>query len=140
MWATFDETNYPEVSVNFEGSLHNKTEYNIFTEKWLELYDKKKEFYYIFNTTKCGSVNISYTFRMASFIKKLKHEPKQYLKFSVIIYKSKWIRFLLKTIFTLQSPVAPVYIIEQKDYTQEMVENIKNNSIPPCASVFVPSN
>ena len=31
-------------------------------------------------------------------------------------------------------------IIEQKDYTQEMVENIKNNSIPPCASVFVPSN
>ena len=77
---------------------------------------------------------------MASFIKKLKREPKQYLKFSVIIYKSKWIRFLLKTIFTLQSPVAPVYIIEKKDYTPEMVENIKNNSIPPCANVFVPSN
>lgn len=140
MWATFNETKYPEVSVNFDGSLCNRKEYNSFTEKWLQLYDKKQEFYYIFDTTNCGSVNISYSIRMANFIKKLKRQPKQYLNFSVIIYKSKWIRFLLKTIFTLQSPVAPVYIIEQKDYTPEIVENIKNNSIPPCANVFVPSN
>ena len=140
MWATFDETKYPEVSVNFDGSLSNRTEYNSFTENWLELYDKKQNFYYIFDTTNCGSVNIAYSFRMASFIKKLKRRPKQYLDFSVIIYKSKWIRFLLKTIFTLQSPVAPVYVIEKKDYTPDMIENIKNNSIPPCANVFVPSN
>ena len=140
MWATFDETKYPEVSVNFDGSLSNRTEYNNFTENWLELYDKKQDFYYIFDTTKCGSVNISYSIRMSNFIKKLKRHPKQYLNFSVIIYKSKWIRFLLKILFTLQSPVAPVYIIEQNDYKPEMIENIKNNSIPPCANVFVPSN
>lgn len=140
MWATFDETKYPEISVKFEGSLRNRSEYNFFTEKWIQLYDKKQDFYYIFDTTNCGSVNISYSIRMANFIKKLKRQPKQYLNFSVIIYKSKWIRFLLKTIFTLQSPVAPVYIIEQNDYKPEMIENIKNNSIPPCANVFVPSN
>ena len=50
MWATFDETNYPEVSVNFEGSLRNRTEYNNFITKWIELYDKKQDFYYIFDT------------------------------------------------------------------------------------------
>ena len=46
--GNFDETKYPEVSVNFEGSLRNRTEYNNFVTKWIELYDKKQDFLLIF--------------------------------------------------------------------------------------------
>ena len=46
---------------------------------------------------------------MANFIKELKRKE-QFLKSSIIIVESKYLRFLLDLIFKLQKPVANVYM------------------------------
>ena len=59
---------------------------------------------------------------MASFIKELKRKE-QYLKSSIIIVESKYLRFLLNLIFKLQKPVANVYMTRNSSETH--IERIR---------------
>ena len=47
---------------------------------------------------------------MTLFIKNLRKEPYHYLQKSLILVNDKHIKRLLDFVFTLQSPVAPVYL------------------------------
>tara|TARA_B100001093_G_C26582318_1_gene907844 strand:- start:639 stop:899 length:261 start_codon:yes stop_codon:yes gene_type:complete len=74
------------------------------------------------------SANIKYVFKLSSFIKFIKKNIKvQYLKYSVITVNSTFVKYLLNIIFTISSPVAPVYIINKDDYYVKIHEDIKNN-------------
>jgi hypothetical protein len=64
---------------------------------------------------------------MSQFISKLKKEPKQYLKKSIIIVNSNIVKYMLNIIFTYQTPVAPVYLIELNDNTNYIIDKILNN-------------
>ena len=58
-----------------------------------------------------GYVNPKYCYKMAEFISELKGGDIQYLTSTRIINVNRYLYYLLKLIFALQGPVAPVTIV-----------------------------
>ena len=60
--------------------------------------------------------------------KKLKKKKKNYnnvfLSKSIIICKNNFLKYLLKCIFSLQKPLAPVYIIDNENYITKLCNSI----------------
>ena len=121
MFVTFNYDHYPNVYVTF-GKLETDEEFNILTNEWLKLYEKKVYFTFIFDTTNLEVYNIKYSFKMSAFIHRLKKEPEQYLQKSVILVTNSFIQYLLDFIFYIQSPLAPVYIVREKEDIQKILD------------------
>lgn len=138
MWSLYNYTNFPVVYVSFHGNLNNKEKFNGFINNWKRLYQERNPFSFVFDTKHCGHVNIKYCFRMSAFIKKLKHEQKQYLQKSIIIYYRGWIKSLLQLTFSIQSPVAPVYLVNGNDNKEETIRLLNNNIIPNNVIIYLP--
>ena len=110
MFAVFNYDKLPFVLVNFNESINNDEEFDDFLKTWLLLYHNSNDFYFIFDTRRMGIISPVYCIKMALFIKKLRKQPYHYLQKSLIIVNDNRIKNLLDIIFTLQSPVAPVYL------------------------------
>ena len=108
MWAEYNHTTYPIVEVNMKGTIKDDEEFQTFLNEWLDLYEKKRDFVFIFDTREVGWVSPRYALKMANFITELKKRDIQYLKRSSIIVDSLWIKFLLQFIFYIESPISPV--------------------------------
>jgi hypothetical protein len=139
MWSHYNYTDFPVVYVSISGPLRHDDEFKDFINSWKKLYNQKRNFNFVFYTKDCGYVHIKYAFSMVSFIKKLKTQPKQYLKSSIILYHSKWIKYLLQFIFSCQSPVAPVYLLNGKKADFRMIKNIHAGIIPEEATIYLPN-
>ncbi len=100
-----------------------------FLSKWRDLYNKKEQFCFKFDTTEINSAPIKYCFIFSNFIKELKSEPVQYLEFSIINIKSNIIRCLLNLILSIQKPVAPIYITKSIDEMHELFGYLSTNNI-----------
>ena len=114
MFANFDYSNFPIVLVDLSGTIDNDLQFKHFTESWLNLYKREREFEFIFETKNMSSEFISpkYCLCVAFFIRSLKKKQKQYLKKSKIYVYNKYIFRILKIIFYIEKPVAPVELIE----------------------------
>lgn len=120
MWAKYNFNNFPIVKVEFDGVIEENKDFIDFINKWKRLYDEKEDFEFIFDTSGCGLVNPKYSFYMAFFIKNLKKKPKQYLKKSTIYIYHKCILYLLKMVFYIEKPVAPVHLVFKEKETNEI--------------------
>ena len=95
-------------------------------KKIKNLYIQQKDFTFIFDTTNVSDVPFKYSIRMAEFIRRLKKDNSyHYLQKSIIIVNSVFVKRMLNIIFKIQSPVAPVYILD--DEKQEYINSILNN-------------
>ena len=114
MFANFDYSRFPVVLVDLSGTINNDEQFTHFTENWLKLYEDQSEFEFIFETQNMSSAFISpkYCLYVALFIRSLKKKKIQYLKKSKINFYKKYIFRLLKIIFYIEKPVAPVELIE----------------------------
>ena len=64
---------------------------------------------------------------MTLFIKSLRKQPYHYLQKSLILVNDNTIKRLLDFVFTLQSPVAPVYIwLTEEDNKDTLIETINH--------------
>lgn len=125
MFAKYDYSNFPLVKIDLSGNIKNNEDFLNFTNQWLKLYDNEKEFEFIFNTYNCGLINPKYCLYTALFIKKIKQKKIQYLKKSTIYVYNKYIFHLLKIIFYIEKPVAPINIIfYDKLNNLKIIENI----------------
>ena len=84
------------------------------------------------------NIPLKYSIKMALFIKKLRKQPYHYLQKSLILVNNPNIKRLLDFVFTMQSPVAPVYIWLTEESDQTILEtkllqlskrNLTNNII-----------
>tara|TARA_B100000700_G_C14971690_1_gene821769 strand:- start:35 stop:469 length:435 start_codon:yes stop_codon:yes gene_type:complete len=123
MWATYDDTEFPLIRVKLEGKIQNNEDFYNFTTTWDSYNSRRSDYVLVFDAREVGYVSIKYAFKMASFIKELKRKE-QYLKSSIIIVESKYLRFLLNLIFTLQKPVADVYMT--RDSTEKHIQQIRS--------------
>ena len=121
MFVTFKYDNFPNIYVTL-GKLNSTEEFNVLTDEWLRLYQKKEYFTFIFDTTNLEVYNIKYSFKMSAFIYRLKKEPEQYLKKSINLINNSFIQYLLDFIFYIQSPVAPVYIVKENDDIKKILD------------------
>ena len=110
-WCIYNYDKLPIVKVSFNGGVKNDEDYNMFTQKWLELEEKKTPYYFIFDTTNMGMTNINYCYKISKFIKSLKKQ-KTYLKKSIILVKNSYIRSLIYVVFKCTKPISPVYIFD----------------------------
>lgn len=111
MFSIYDYTEFPLVKVSFDGTIQNEQDFFMFTEQWIKLYEDQKEFNFEFDMKNMGLVNPYWSYRMATFISELKKREIHYLTSSKIINVNNFTYYLLKIIFAIQSPVAPVFII-----------------------------
>ena len=132
MFVKFNYDNFPNVYVTF-GKLNSTKEFNILTNEWLRLYEQKKPFTFIFDSSNLEVYNIKYSFKMSAFIHRLKKEPEQYLQKSIILVTNSFIQNLLDLIFFIQSPVAPVYIIREKEDIQKI---LNNEEVERCKIIY----
>ena len=117
MFCRYDYSDFPEVRVVFNGIILNELDFSLFTEQWKKLYEDKKEFTFVFDMKDMGLNHPYWAYRVASFISEMKKYPKHYLQNSKIINVSTFVRYLLQIVFSVQSPLAPVTII-QNDGTE----------------------
>jgi hypothetical protein len=126
-WATYN-IQFPLVKVKMKGKISSQEDFDNFTNEWLEVYNSFQKFTFIFDTTEVGFVSSKYAFKMGDFIRDLKrNRDNSFLERSIILTKSFWVRTLLKLIFFLESPVAPVYIVnvEKNIDIDKLITNIK---------------
>lgn len=132
MFAEYNYDNFPVIFVSFSESINSETEFDQFLNEWLILYHNRKDFSYIFDTRNMKNISPKYAIKMTLFIKNLRKEPYHYLQKSLILVNDKHIKRLLDFVFTLQSPVAPVYLWQidseniNEDYDKEYLINTLN--------------
>jgi len=132
MFAHYNYDNFPVIFVSFSESINSETEFDQFLNEWLILYHNRKDFSYIFDTRNMKNISPKYAIKMTLFIKNLRKEPYHYLQKSLILVNDKHIKRLLDFVFTLQSPVAPVYLWQidseniNEDYDKEYLINTLN--------------
>jgi len=126
MFAKYDYINFPLVKIDLSGTIKNNDDFLNFTNQWLKLYNKKENFEFIFNTYNCGLINPKYCIFTALFIKKIKQQKIQYLQKSTIFVYNKYIFQLLKIIFYIEKPVAPVEIIFYNELNNLKISEIIN--------------
>ena len=110
MFAEYNHDHFPIVFVNFSESIESENDFDQFLNEWLLLYHNGKDFSFIFDTRTMKNINIKYAIKMTLFIKSLRKQPYHYLQKSLILVNDQRILRLLDLVFTLQSPVAPVYL------------------------------
>jgi hypothetical protein len=128
MFAEFENfennSEFKIIRVKLNNNIENYEDFNNFLNGWLELYKKKEDFIFLFDTSTVGYIPVKYCYRMAKFISELKQLDKQYLKRSFIVANSWIVKLLLRLTFNLQSPVAPVYIIRTQELAVSMNQDI----------------
>ena len=110
MFANYNYDNFPIIFVTFSENINSETEFDQFLNEWLILYHNRRDFSFIFDTRNMKNISPKYAIKMTLFIKNLRKEPYHYLQKSLILVNDKHIKRLLDFVFTLQSPVAPVYL------------------------------
>ena len=126
MFAEYDYSLYDTnsiVKIKLNKKIEDNKDFNDFLNKWLELYEREKDFIFIFDTSDVGFIPIKYSIQMSLFIKKLKKRDYHYLQKSIIFVKSNIVKRMLDFIFMLQPPVAPVYIINNLDHIEYILED-----------------
>lgn len=145
MFAEYDYALYDTnsiVKIKLNTKIEDNNDFDDFLNKWHELYEREKDFIFIFDTSDVGFIPIKYSMQMSLFIKKLKKRDYHYLQKSIIFVKSNIVKRMLDFIFMLQPPVAPVYIINNLDHIQYILEDniddIKKKiiTIMPSKSIF----
>ena len=127
MFAEYNYDNFPIVFVNFSESINSETEFDQFLNEWLILYHNRQDFSYIFDTRNMKNISPKYAIKMTLFIKNLRKQPYHYLQKSLILVNDKHIKRLLDFVFTLQSPVAPVYLWQiNEEYNKQYLIDTLN--------------
>ena len=123
---------FPKIKVKFQNNIQNKEDYYLFEKEWLDCYNYKKQFIFVFDTTNVGMIHIKYVYKLTKFIHNLKkkkfNNPNEYdfLQYSIIIVNNWYIKHLLNITFMIQKPVSTVYIIEKNYDIEKLYYKLEN--------------
>lgn len=120
---SFDYSGFPEVKVSFIKNIEKKYVKTFFDE-CLNIYNYKKPFYMIYDTTSLYTAPPTFIYKLVRFIKKIKKEEQYLTKSILIVTDTIFARCLLNSAMTLTSPAADLYIYWKKE--NENAININN--------------
>ena len=134
--ATFDKTNLPKVVIKFTENRLTDDNFRQFITTWDEcdLDNSPYNFYFDFTENSMSGVKLKYIVGLASFLKRKKKQSTKYLQYSVInVANKKTLLLLLRMVFNLSAPIAPVYIISDNspEYITTVYEAINTNTQTP---------
>ena len=120
-FACYDSSKYPLIDITLKGKIKDVDDVNTFINKWELCYDinNPKMFIFVINTLQYipSLYDLKYSMKLLRFIRKIKDKmvfERKYSKLdkSIIIVNSHITRHLLKMIFSLQTPLSTIYIVE----------------------------
>ena len=143
-FAEYDYSQFPIVHVKMNKSILNEADFEAFKAGWMHCYTYNQDWTFVFDTANIGPISLKYAMKTASFIKKLKKKlpEDQFLKKSIIYVSNKTVDYLLKIVFNLTSPVAPVYLVysNEPEYLSSVLHLIDNREpIPKPIKRYMPS-
>lgn len=121
-----DDTDFPFVKISLGKTLKDENEFEDFKTFWLSQYLKEQEFYLIFDTSRVESIPISYIYKLGKFTGKLRQLKEQYLKVSILLIKSKFVRGLYSLYMKIQKPISDVYIVSTEEDIQIIINKLRN--------------
>lgn len=129
--ASFDFSLFPIIKIKFNNDL-NDSQFNKFLQHWEDIYSLKKHFILIFYTENLSSPSLSQSYKITTFIQKIKNNYDKLLSKSIFIINNYIIEKLLYFIFYIQKPISNIYII--KNYNNNInidleITNILNDSL-----------
>jgi hypothetical protein len=127
MFVNINRDSFPLIQVTFENKIESYEDLDIFFQTWLQQYEDKKHFTFLLDTIACGNIPIKYCHYMAKQISKIKKLDKHYLQQTIVIIQSNWIKNLMKLLFKIVKPIAPVYIVKNQDIAKTLYFRISNN-------------
>ena len=142
MFSKFTEKDFPRVNVKFSRTVKDNEDFNNFLNNWLKIYDKKEDFYFIMDTNDTGYVPIKYCLEMSNFINEIRRNEIRYLKFSIIIVSNTLISYLLKVVFMVSPPLAPLYIVKTEEEQIKLEKILKQKYLKPpnlCDNIIMDS-
>jgi hypothetical protein len=127
------ETNYPHVCIHFEKD-NNLT--NDGVSKYLNYWNyrqfKKTYFSCTIDTSAIKDIDVyqgsKHAMVIAKFIKGMKKQPVQYLKYTILIMPNQILSHLLDTILKITNPCATVYIVDTKQGADILYETLDRNN------------
>ena len=122
MFAVYDYSFLPIIHITMNNTIENDADFDSFTNEWLNIYSKQERFKLVFHTEKVGMINVKYALKMSLFMKHLRRQTEQYLDKSIIIVGDNRTKRLLNLIFFLQPPVADVYVTNNSELIEELLE------------------
>ena len=131
MFSKFIEKDFPRVNVKFSRNITDDEDFNNFLNNWLKIYEKKKDFYFIMDTNDTGYVPIKYCLEMSNFINEIRRNEIRYLKFSIILVSNTLISYLLKVIFMVSPPLAPLYIVKTEEEKKKLEDILNQKYLKP---------
>lgn len=124
------EFEYPYVYITFNHeNITNDNSVEAFCETWLNISNDKKPYIIVFDALQVQYVKPTFIFKIVNFMKKLRKQEPQYLQYSIIIINNAFIRGLMKMVFRIQKPVAPIYLCKSSDELIELHNKIHHNQI-----------
>ena len=84
----------------------------------------------IFDTSNLNNLSMSYIYKLTKFTSQLKKLEIQYMKASILLIKSDFVRSLYTFYLNIQRPISKVYIVkEDKDLNIISNKLLKNENI-----------
>ena len=130
MFSEYNLSNFPEVEVVFGKTIKDDADFDKFITNWKDLYHRKTDFFFLMDTSKTGLVSIKYCYEMTKFIKHVKKTDPKFLKYSIILVCNQIVMSLLKFIFMMSKPLAPVYLVKTREDYIKLNDILKDNRIP----------
>ena len=112
------------------GHLENDKEFEDFMYFWEQLHTRSKSYKLLFDARNLPNLGISYAYKMAKFLGKIKHIKPNPLKYSIICINSSIIRNLLYFIFKLQKPMSTVYLTDNYEDSEQIEIDLLDEKEP----------
>ena len=134
----FDSSKFPIINVTFSSML-DRPAFDFFLKQWLNCYSQKEDFTFIFNMQNIKWVSPSYSLIVVKFMKQLRKHIRElpYLKTSIIIINSNFLRGLMYRVFQIQAPISHVYLVSS---TEEAEKIAQGDELAKKFSVNIPPN
>lgn len=128
-FAVFDVGKWPIVNVKLSGVPEDMIEFEDYLKGFDLLYEKKRKFSLIIDSTEIGAISAYHIARQAFHMHSNENNTKKYVKKVALIITSDSIRKLLNGLFQMRSPVCEVEIFKCLDDCYQWIKNDKNKLI-----------
>jgi hypothetical protein len=127
------ETNFPHVYIHFENDNKlTKDGVSKYLNYWNFRQCKKTYFSCTVDTSAIKDIDVyqgsKHAMVIAKFIKGMKKQPVQYLKYTILIMPNQLLSNLLDTILKITRPCATVYIVNTKQEGDILYETLDRNN------------
>jgi hypothetical protein len=128
-FAVFDVGRWPIVNVKLSGVPEDMIEFEDYLKGFDLLYEKKREFSLIIDSTEIGAISAYHIARQAFHMYSNENNTKKYVKKVALIITSDSVRKLLNGLFQMRKPVCEVEIFKCLDDCHQWIKNDRNKLI-----------